>query len=222
MALTPDDIRAAADTLLEELGTLEAVTNAGVRERLGRGSFGTIGTVLRSWKEEHRGRPPAAPVETPAVVFEKGSQALHGLWSACRDWIEVSVRDRVRALVADAQAQLAEAQGEVLRLEGVAQERADTLERLSLELVQAREDSARLERECATLVERTAAAERTAGEARAEAQEACLEAETARREAIGATAREDALRARVEELKGELEAVRAQERKALDSLAKRS
>lgn len=212
MALTEFDIHHAAEALFAEGVPLPRISSRAVRDRLGRGSLGTIVPALRRWKEGRASAAPVVPDVLPPEIGEALDRVLQSIgprfWSASQAWHTAIIEKRLAALSEDLGVQAVELESEIQRVEGVNIERGDTIARQSIELTQAREEIARLERDLAAQMERTAAAERVAADA-----------EKAHREAAAARAHREALEIQLRDAKAELDKVRADERQARDEAA---
>lgn len=78
MAITKEDIYAAADALVSEG---KNPTLANVRKALGGGSFTTISEGVAAWKEDRMAQPAPLHEPPPAAVAEKFSGLLAEVWA---------------------------------------------------------------------------------------------------------------------------------------------
>src|SRR6218665_924747 len=78
MAITKEDIYAAADALVAEG---KNPTLANVRKALGGGSFTTISEGVAAWKDERTAQPAPLQEPPPAAVADKFSGLLAEVWA---------------------------------------------------------------------------------------------------------------------------------------------
>ena len=148
MALTIQDIHAAADQLQEQ-GVKP--TLAEVRKALGGGSFTTISDAMQSWKREQQEEQELQQVDLPSGITERLHTLGADMWQTAIDMANdrlVKEREALDIVKVKAQAETDEAQEAVKTLEG---EQADLLMQL---------DEATSTAETATKVAAQATAER--------------------------------------------------------------
>lgn len=127
MALTTQDIHAAADQLLEQ-GIKP--TLAEVRKALGGGSFTTISDAMQSWKREQQEEQELQQVDLPSGITERLNTLGADMWQTAIDMASDRLskeREALEVVKAKAQAETDEAQEAVKTLEG---EQADLLQQL--------------------------------------------------------------------------------------------
>ncbi|MGP4714977.1 DNA-binding protein [Psychrobacter sp. T6-2] len=127
MALTTQDIHAAADRLQEQ-GIKP--TLAEVRKALGGGSFTTISDAMQSWKREQQEEQELQQVDLPSGITERLHTLGADMWQTAIDMASDRLskeREALEVVKAKAQAETDEAQEAVKTLEG---EQADLLQQL--------------------------------------------------------------------------------------------
>jgi chromosome segregation ATPase len=127
MALTTQDIHAAADQLQEQ-GVKP--TLAEVRKALGGGSFTTISDAMQSWKREQQEEQELQQVDLPRGITERLNTLGADMWQTAIDMANDRLskeREALEVVKAKAQAETDEAQEAVKTLEG---EQADLLQQL--------------------------------------------------------------------------------------------
>ena len=134
-------------TLTEEkiIETAQALKAAGtnptqvsVREALGgKGSFATIGPVLKKWKDAQKEDHALAEVEAPEHVSERFDQLKGVVWKAAVDEAEtrlVAQRAALTAAQAEAEAEVTEQRESVAQLEAEAVKYSEAIEALSADV----------------------------------------------------------------------------------------
>jgi chromosome segregation ATPase len=127
MALTTQDIHAAADQLQEQ-GIKP--TLAEVRKALGGGSFTTISDAMQSWKREQQEEQELQQVDLPSGITERLNTLGADMWQTAIDMASDRLskeREALEVVKVKAQAETDEAQEAVKTLEG---EQADLLQQL--------------------------------------------------------------------------------------------
>ena len=127
MALTIQDIHAAADQLQEQ-GVKP--TLAEVRKALGGGSFTTISDAMQSWKREQQEEQELQQVDLPSGITERLHTLGADMWQTAIDMANDRLskeREALEVVKIKAQAEMDEAQEAVKTLEG---EQADLLQQL--------------------------------------------------------------------------------------------
>lgn len=127
MALTTQDIHAAADQLQEQ-GVKP--TLAEVRRALGGGSFTTISDAMQSWKREQQEEQELQQVDLPSGITERLNTLGADMWQTAIDMANDRLskeREALEVVKVKAQAETDEAQEAVKTLEG---EQADLLQQL--------------------------------------------------------------------------------------------
>ena len=127
MALTIQDIHAAADQLQEQ-GVKP--TLAEVRKALGGGSFTTISDAMQSWKREQQEEQELQQVDLPSGITERLHTLGADMWQTAIDMANDRLskeREALEVVKTKAQAETDEAQEAVKTLEG---EQADLLQQL--------------------------------------------------------------------------------------------
>ena len=127
MALTTQDIHAAADQLQEQ-GVKP--TLAEVRKALGGGSFTTISDAMQSWKREQQEEQELQMVDLPSGITERLHTLGADMWQTAIDLANDRLskeREALEVVKVKAQAETDEAQEAVKTLEG---EQADLLQQL--------------------------------------------------------------------------------------------
>ena len=172
MALTTQDIHAAADQLQEQ-GIKP--TLAEVRKALGGGSFTTISDAMQSWKREQQEEQELQQVDLPSGITERLNTLGADMWQTAIDIASNRLskeREALEVVKVKAQAETDEAQEAVKTLEG---EQADLLQQL---------DEVATTAETATKAAQQATADhdatkQTLAEARHQLELECTKAETA-------------------------------------------
>ncbi|MFL1732987.1 DNA-binding protein [Moraxella oculi] len=77
MAITVEQIHRVADELTQQG---ESVTQMSVRNRLGGGSFTTIGEALKTWRAEQDNNAQLAKIVIPAEIEERAELLVAQLW----------------------------------------------------------------------------------------------------------------------------------------------
>nr|WP_295084875.1 DNA-binding protein [uncultured Roseateles sp.] len=235
MAITKEDIYAAADALVAEG---KNPTLANVRKALGGGSFTTISEGVAAWKEDRTAQPAPLQEPPPAAVADKFSGLLAEVWAAALGMANARLASEREALEA-ARVELEDERRQAAEL--AAQVSADldqanqVRERLASELdaavaagIEQGEQLATVTKELAEAQQRMALAEQSAKDNahRADDLARALEAEQANAKALAeradqaqaeaANVRADASRAAAEadqaraELRDSLASVRAE------------
>lgn len=140
----------AANTLISE-GVEPSIL--AVQSRIGRGSYTTVKKHLMIWAEQRAKEVSTVPA-MPAEILGKAQDFGRSVWALAvtEAQFEVQIfRESVQADVAAAQKELAEATGEIARLEGVEAELSASLEssngllrKAELSLVEAQTTAAQL------------------------------------------------------------------------------
>lgn len=228
MAITKEDIYAAADALVAEG---KNPTLANVRKALGGGSFTTISEGVAAWKEDRTAQPAPLQEPPPAAVAEKFSGLLAEVWAAALGMANARLASEREALEA-ARVELEDERRQAAEL--AAQVSADldqanqVRERLASELdaavaagIEQGEQLATVTKELADAQQRTALAEQSAKDNahRADDLARALEAEQANAKALAERADQaDQARAELRDslasVRAELEASRAQAERA--------
>ena len=164
MALTTDQVHAAADALAER-GERPKLT--AVRRELGGGSFSTISEAMQSWRARHAEEIALQQVEVPESIKTRLDALGAAVWETATGEADARLQAERAALDQareDAAAQVSEAQEAVRALEAEAVERDRKIETLVAErdgqsriAEQADQARAVAEGEVATLTERIAA-----------------------------------------------------------------
>jgi hypothetical protein len=136
-------------TVFEACDALSArgldVTLASVRAELGgRGSFSTLGPMVRAWKDERRVQQSAAPVPLPDGMTAQAARMVEGLWSSALSLARVQVTRSLEADLAAERAAQAEVAAEVSRLEQELARCQEELAAVSAALAQERSEALRL------------------------------------------------------------------------------
>ena len=197
--VTQQAVTEAAEALIVEGAEPSIVA---VQARIGGGSYSTVKKFLDVWKQERAEAATAAP-ETPAEVQAKGQEFARIVWALASREAQAEAqqaKDEAQAEVAAVRVELAEANNEIARLEGVEVAQAETIDQQAAKL---REVELALA-EAQTQARRVAELEKSLADLRAE-----LDA-----------SRKDATDKAVEagRLAGEGEALRAQVRELMDAI----
>ena len=197
--VTQQAVTEAAEALIVEGAEPSIVA---VQARIGGGSYSTVKKFLDVWKQERAEAATAAP-ETPAEVQAKGQEFARIVWALASREAQAEAqqaKDEAQAEVAAVRVELAEANNEIARLEGVEAAQAETIDQQAAKL---REVELALA-EAQTQARRVAELEKSLADLRAE-----LDA-----------SRKDATDKAVEagRLAGEGEALRAQVRELMDAI----
>lgn len=228
MAITKEDIYAAADALVAEG---KNPTLANVRKALGGGSFTTISEGVAAWKEDRTAQPAPLQEPPPAPVAEKFSGLLAEVWAAALGMANARLASEREALEA-ARVELEDERRQAADL--AAQVSADldqanqVRERLASELdaalaagIEQGEQLATVTKDLAEAQQRMALAEQSAKDNahRADDLARALQAEQDNAKAMAgradqAQAEAAALRDTLASVRAELEAMRAQAERA--------
>lgn len=197
--VTQQAVTEAAEALIVEGAEPSIVA---VQARIGGGSYSTVKKFLDVWKQQRAEAATAAP-ETPAEVQAKGQEFARIVWALASREAQAEAqqaKDEAQAEVAAVRVELAEANNEIARLEGVEAAQAETIDQQAAKL---REVELALA-EAQTQARRVAELEKSLADLRAE-----LDA-----------SRKDATDKAVEagRLAGEGEALRAQVRELMDAI----
>ena len=197
--VTQQAVTEAAEALIVEGAEPSIVA---VQARIGGGSYSTVKKFLDVWKQQRAEAATAAP-ETPAEVQAKGQEFARIVWALASREAQAEAqqaKDEAQAEVAAVRVELAEANNEIARLEGVDAAQAETIDQQAAKL---REVELALA-EAQTQARRVAELEKSLADLRAE-----LDA-----------SRKDATDKAVEagRLAGEAEALRAQVRELMDAI----
>lgn len=106
----------------------QAPTVAGVRAKLGTGSYTTITAMLRDWKEQSIDQEGSEEIDVPEAITEALGRAAEIVWKAATDHFSnelAAVRKASDKAVNQAQEATEEATAEIERLERELQEHAD-------------------------------------------------------------------------------------------------
>ena len=197
--VTQQAVTDAAEALIVEGAEPSIVA---VQARIGGGSYSTVKKCLDVWKQQRAEAATAAP-ETPAEVQAKGQEIARIVWALASREAQAEAqqaKDEAQAEVAAVRVELAEANNEIARLEGVEASQAETIDQQAAKL---REVELALA-EAQTQARRVPELEKSLADLRAE-----LDA-----------SRKDATDKAVEagRLAGEGEALRAQVRELMDAI----
>lgn len=197
--VTRQAVTEAAEALIVEGAEPSIVA---VQARIGGGSYSTVKKFLDVWKQQRAEAATAAP-ETPAEVQAKGQEFARIVWALASREAQAEAqqaKNEAHAEVAAVRVELAEANNEIARLEGVEAAQAETIDQQAAKL---REVELALA-EAQTQARRVAELEKSLADLRAS-----LDA-----------SRKDATDKAVEagRLAGEAEALRAQVRELMDSI----
>lgn len=197
--VTQNAVTEAAEALIVEGAEPSIVA---VQARIGGGSYSTVKKFLDVWKQQRAEAATAAP-ETPAEVQAKGQEFARIVWALASREAQAEAqqaKDEAHAEVAAVRVELAEANNEIARLEGVEAAQAETIDQQAAKL---REVELALA-EAQTQARRVGELEKSLADLRAE-----LDA-----------SRKDATDKAVEagRLAGEAEALRAQVRELMDAI----
>lgn len=197
--VTQQAVTEAAEALIVEGAEPSIVA---VQARIGGGSYSTVKKFLDVWKQQRAEAVTAAP-DTPAEVQAKGQEFARIVWALASREAQAEAqqaKDEAQAEVAAVRVELAEANNEIARLEGVEVAQAETIDQQAAKL---REVELALA-EAQTQARRVAELEKSLADLRAE-----LDA-----------SRKDATDKAVEagRLAGEAEALRAQVRELMDAI----
>lgn len=231
MAITKEDIYAAADALVAEG---KNPTLANVRKALGGGSFTTISEGVAAWKDERTAQPAPLQEPPPAAVAEKFGGLLAEVWAVALGMANSRLASEREALEA-ARVELEDKSREAADL--AAQVSADldqanqVRERLASELdaavaagIEQGEQLAAVTKELAEARQRTALAEQSAKDNahRANDLARALQAEQTNAKVVAeradqAQAEASRLRAELEFELGQAEKAAAAEKAAMDA-----
>lgn len=179
-----------------------------VQARIGGGSYSTVKKFLDVWKQERAEAATAAP-ETPAEVQAKGQEFARIVWALASREAQAEAqqaKDEALAEVAAVRVELAEANNEIARLEGVEAAQAETIDQQAAKL---REVELALA-EAQTQARRVPELEKSLADLRAELDASRKEATDKAVEAGRLAGEAEALRAQVREL---MDAIKPQAKK---------
>lgn len=154
MALTSDQVHAAADAIVER-GENPKLTN--VRKQLGGGSFTTISEAMQSWRQQHAQEAMLQQTEVPDSITSRLTALGAAVWteamseSDSRLQSERALLDQARE---EAASQVKEAGEMVTALESEAAEREEKIQSLSNELDEQRRLTDQSKADIAALTER--------------------------------------------------------------------
>lgn len=197
--VTQQAVTEAAEALILEGAEPSIVA---VQARIGGGSYSTVKKCLDVWKQQRAEAATAAP-DTPTEVQAKGQEFARAVWALASREAQAEAqqaKDEAHAEVAAVRVELADANNEIARLEGVEAAQAETIEQQAVKL---REVELALA-EAQTQARRVAELEKSLADLRAEL-------DASRKEAI-----DKAVEAG--RLAGEAEALRAQVRELMDAI----
>lgn len=147
MAITDKDIFAAAEDM-QAAGQRPTQTN--IREKLGGGSFATIGPALKRWRDERSEESELAEVELPPELAEAISTLGGRVWQSAISVAESrlnSERDALAAVREELDAEVREAQEAVGALEDEALELTTQIHTLEDRAAELTEEASRRENE---------------------------------------------------------------------------
>ena len=203
--VTQQAVTEAAEALIVEGAEPSIVA---VQARIGGGSYSTVKKFLDVWKQQRAEAATAAP-ETPAEVQAKGQEFARIVWALASREAQAEAqqaKDEAQAEVAAVRVELAEANNEIARLEGVEAAQAETIDQQAAKL---REVELALA-EAQTQARRVAELEKSLADLRAELDASRKEATDKAVEAGRLAGESDALRAQVREL---MDAIKPQAKK---------
>jgi chromosome segregation ATPase len=161
MALTPEQIHAAADKIAE---AGEKPTLAAVRKALGGGSFTTISEALKDWREAQTEEHELAAVEVPEAVSDRVQALQAQIWQLSMAEAEKrlqSEREALKTAQEKANADVIEAREAVTTLENEAQDAATTIKELEARLAES--EAAKIQAEQAKAASEATAAAKIEG-----------------------------------------------------------
>ena len=152
---TEDQVFEAALNLTQ---SHQPITVSTVREALGgSGNYTTINRYLAAWRAQYQA-PEAAAAEVPPEIERVMAAATQSVWHAAARHARAAI-DEIKQLsqqqLAQQEAELAEARGEITRLEGESRSRDEALNLARLEFDGLNEQLAAAHAELALLQERT-------------------------------------------------------------------
>ena len=203
--VTQQAVTEAAEALIVEGAEPSIVA---VQARIGGGSYSTVKKFLDVWKQQRAEAATAAP-ETPAEVQAKGQEFARIVWALASREAQAEAqqaKDEAQAEVAAVRVELAEANNEIARLEGVEASQAETIDQQAAKL---REVELALA-EAQTQARRVAELEKSLADLRAELDASRKEATDKAVEAGRLAGEAEALRAQVREL---MDAIKPQAKK---------
>lgn len=203
--VTQQAVTEAAEALIVEGAEPSIVA---VQARIGGGSYSTVKKFLDVWKQQRAEAATAAP-ETPAEVQAKGQEFARIVWALASREAQAEAqqaKDEAQAEVAAVRVELAEANNEIARLEGVEAAQAETIDQQAAKL---REVELALA-EAQTQARRVAELEKSLADLRAELDASRKEATDKAVEAGRLAGEGEALRAQVREL---MDAIKPQAKK---------
>ena len=193
--VTQQAVTEAAEALIVEGAEPSIVA---VQARIGGGSYSTVKKFLDVWKQQRAEAATAAP-DTPAEVQAKGQEFARIVWALASREAQAEAqqaKDEAQAEVAAVRVELAEANNEIARLEGVEAAQAETIDQQAAKL---REVELALA-EAQTQARRVAELEKSLADLRAALDASRKEATDKAVEAGRLAGESDALRAQVREL----------------------
>ena len=203
--VTQQAVTEAAEALIVEGAEPSIVA---VQARIGGGSYSTVKKFLDVWKQQRAEAATAAP-ETPAEVQAKGQEFARIVWALASREAQAEAqqaKDEAQAEVAAVRVELAEANNEIARLEGVESAQAETIDQQAAKL---REVELALA-EAQTQARRVPELEKSLADLRAELDASRKEATDKAVEAGRLAGEAEALRAQVREL---MDAIKPQAKK---------
>ncbi|HFH4246446.1 TPA: DNA-binding protein [Pseudomonas aeruginosa] len=203
--VTQQAVTEAAEALIVEGAEPSIVA---VQARIGGGSYSTVKKFLDVWKQQRVEAATAAP-ETPAEVQAKGQEFARIVWALASREAQAEAqqaKDEAQAEVAAVRVELAEANNEIARLEGVESAQAETIDQQAAKL---REVELALA-EAQTQARRVPELEKSLADLRAELDASRKEATDKAVEAGRLAGEAEALRAQVREL---MDAIKPQAKK---------
>lgn len=203
--VTQQAVTEAAEALILEGAEPSIVA---VQARIGGGSYSTVKKCLDVWKQQRAEAATAAP-DTPTEVQAKGQEFARAVWALASREAQAEAqqaKDEAHAEVAAVRVELADANNEIARLEGVEAAQAETIEQQAVKL---REVELALA-EAQTQARRVAELEKSLADLRAELDASRKEATDKAVEAGRLAGEAEALRAQVREL---MDAIKPQTKK---------
>ena len=97
MAITPETIFAAADTLLAQG---QEPTLAAVRTAVGGGSFTTISEAMKQWRARREAARRPAVIPPPAALQDAGAALIAEVWQQAQTAAEARLEQERAALAA--------------------------------------------------------------------------------------------------------------------------
>lgn len=203
--VTQQAVTEAAEALIVEGAEPSIVA---VQARIGGGSYSTVKKFLDVWRQQRAEAATAAP-DTPAEVQAKGQEFARAVWALASREAQAEAqqaKDEAHAEVAAVRVELADANNEIARLEGVEAAQAETIE---LQAAKLREVELALA-EAQTQARRVGELEKSLADLRAELDASRKEATDKAVEAGRLAGEAEALRAQVREL---MDAIKPQAKK---------